>query len=292
MPYRRLNDGPVSLCGLIGNPVSQSISPHIHNAAFRTKRLQYVYLSFKVEPKYLAAAVHGLKTLGVVGFNVTIPHKVTIIPVLDTLEGDAIEASAVNTVALRKGCLIGFNTDVEGFLSPLKRRHLNLKGLHSVVIGSGGAARACILGLTRASTRKISIVARNTNKAEKILSVLPSQSRVERIVVPLKGSEVRTTIRDADILVNATPVGMDPKQEIPVVDYGAISSNQVVYDLVYKPIKTLLLKRAESVGATVIPGYEMLVDQAAASFKIWTGLDAPRKTMIHQAISMLSSDNS
>ena len=291
MPYRRLTDGPVSLCGLIGNPVSQSISPQIHNAAFKTKHIQYVYLSFKVEPKDLATAVHGLKTLGVVGFNVTIPHKVTIIAALDMLEGDAIQASAVNTVVVRKKRLVGFNTDVEGFLSPLKRRHVNLKGSHSVVLGSGGAARACILGLTRASARKISVVARNTDKAENILSVLPSQSRVERVVVPLKGNEVKTTIKDADILVNATPVGMDPRQEISVVDCDVILSNQVVYDLVYKPIKTLLLKRAESAGAIVIPGYEMLVDQAAASFKIWTGLDAPRKTMIDQAISSLSGDN-
>ena len=291
MSYSRPSITPVNLCGLIGNPISQSISPQMHNAAFKIKRLQYFYLPFKVESKDLAAAVHGLKALGFVGFNVTIPHKVSIISLLDTVEGDAIEASAVNTVALREQSLVGFNTDVEGFLSPLKRRDLKLKGSHSVVLGSGGAARACILGLTRASVRKISIVARNPNKAEDILSVLPPKSSVERVVVPMKGNEQRSTIRDADILVNATSVGMDPQREVSVIDYDRIPSNLVVYDLVYKPIKTLLLKRAESAGAIVIPGYEMLVDQAAASFRIWTGLNAPRKTMIRQALSLLSSDS-
>ncbi len=257
--------------GVIADPVSHSKSPFIHNRAFQARRLDAAYLPFLVNPGSLSDWMTFAVKLPVAGFSVTIPHKRGIIRYLDIVDPLARRIGAVNTVWRKAGKWRGANTDTEGVLKPLGR-HLRLANASVLIAGYGGAARAAAVALHDARA-KVSITGRNAASAQSLARVVKGEA------LTLKQAQSRRF----DVLVHATPVGMLPK-----VDECLFADRipaEIVFDMVYNPHETLLLKRARQQGAIVIPGAEMLLEQAVSQFEIWTGETAPRAVM-HSALEL------
>ncbi|MEM3427173.1 MAG: shikimate dehydrogenase [Nitrososphaerales archaeon] len=265
------------LYGLLGYPLKHTASPSMHNAAFEALGLDAVYLVFEVESNMLEDAVRGFRALGVRGFNVTIPYKERIIPLLNRLASSAEEVGAVNTVHIVEGLLIGYNTDLEGFITPLKELNLKLQELRAVIIGAGGAAKACIRALINEKCRAITLVNRSKERA---LNLAQQYKYPNLKVIALSENNLKEALNQADLVVNATPVGMYPNVDESIIPKHLLRSDMIVYDLVYRPVHTQLIKDAIDVGATTILGYKMLLEQAAQSFRIWTGFEPPRKIML------------
>jgi shikimate dehydrogenase len=275
MPDAALPDARTRLAVLLGDPVTHSLSPLIHNAAFRALGVNAVYLTARVAPDAIAAAVAGLHALDVMGANVTVPHKQAVVPHLDALAPEAEAIGAVNTIARRDdGTLRGDNTDAAGFLSGLNPDALH--GTDAVVFGSGGAARAVVYALlTACRPASLTIAARTPNRAEALARSLASFDERDALrTVPL--TEAGDAVRRSRLVVNATSVGMHPYDDATVwPDADAFSPGQTVYDLVYAPVQTRLLRDAERRGAETIGGLAMLIGQAAAAFEQWTGRAMP-----------------
>jgi len=249
----------------MGQPIGHSLSPLIHNTAFSILGLDGRYSALDVDSSDVGSVVASIDGKTVIGANVTIPHKQAVIPFLDELTPIAQEAGAVNTIFRRNGRLIGDNTDVVGFLSPLhalQDRHAS----RVLILGSGGAARAVALACrTHLGTHTVQIAARNQATARAI-------PHIEAI----DWDKRRNAAEEADLIVNATPIGMTPStQTSPLPDDMQFRSDQIVYDLIYNPDPTMLLRRAAKYGAMVIGGLPMLIGQAAAAFHIWTGHEMP-----------------
>lgn len=258
---------------IIGDPIAHSLSPLIYNSAFKDLGLNYTYISIRVPKNELKEYTESLRSIDIAGFNVTIPHKVSIINYLNNLDALAKKANAVNTVKNENGLLKGFNTDVMGFLQPLKNRQVCLDGLRILVIGSGGAARAVISALSNYHS-KIYLVNRTMETAKSLINVAKSFN-MDSAIVPIE--DIRTVSVKSDLIVNTTPLGMNGEKSI--IDYNYIQENSIVYDIVYKPILTDLLANAKKAGAKIIYGYEMLLEQAFLSFEVLTGMPAPKDSM-------------
>jgi len=269
-------DPKTKIYGLVGHPLEHTASPAIHNAAFRALGLNAVYLVFDVEPTMFEDAIKGLKALKVCGFNVTIPYKERIIPLLTHLDPSAARVGAVNTVKLDGGSLIGYNTDVAGFLAPLLELNLKLNEITALILGAGGAAKACVRALLDAGCRELIVLNRSLERALN----LSKQHGNKLKVGPLNGESLKEALSRATLVVNTTPVGMYPNVDESIIPRALLRSDLIVYDLVYRPPQTKLLKEAKEVGATTIPGYKMLLEQAAESFRIWTGLEPPKEAML------------
>lgn len=266
---------------LLGDPVAHSRSPALHNAAFRALGLDLAYVAAKVRPADLGAAVAGLRALGAVGANVTIPHKATVLAHLDALTDAARAAGAANTLVARDdGALEGDNTDVGGFLDGLGPHARRLAGAEAVVFGTGGAARAVVYALLSAlGPARLTLAARTPAHAEALaLDLAPYDPRGALAVVPL--ADAADALRAARLVVNATPLGMHPLVETtPWEDGRVFGPGQVVYDLVYAPRETRLLREATGRGATPIDGLPMLAAQAARAFRRWTGQALPDEVL-------------
>ena len=265
-------DAHTRLALLLGDPVAHSLSPLIHNTAFRSLDLNAVYLAARVAPEAIGGAIAGLRALGVMGANVTIPHKRAVLPHLDTLTPEAEAIGAVNTVTcLKDGTLRGDNTDAAGFLSGLDVDAL--RGADVLVFGSGGAARAVVYAVLTALRPASTIAARTPGRAEALAEALTRFDAHGALqVIPLSEAPVRRS----RLVVNATPLGMHPDVEATVWpgadDFGP---EHTVYDLVYAPAETRLLRDAARRGAKPVGGLEMLIGQAAAAFEQWTGHPMP-----------------
>jgi len=281
-------DAKTRLVGLLGYPVAHSLSPLIHNTAFRAQGLSWIYVALTVAPSDVAEAVAGLKALGFVGSNVTVPHKQAVLPLMDELSPEAQAVGAVNTIVCRREAgavtLYGDNTDVEGFLAPLHPLAGTLHEAPMLIFGAGGAARAVAFALLRAyQPQRLTLAARTPAKAERLVQDLAPYDPTGALhVVPL--AEARSAVQQSRLLVNATPVGMHPHVEAtPWPDAAAFSDGQLVYDLIYKPEQTRLLRDAAARGARTLGGLDMLICQAAASYAEWTGqampVDLVRKTL-------------
>jgi 3-dehydroquinate dehydratase/shikimate dehydrogenase len=255
--------------GVIADPVGHSKSPVIHNRAFQARRMDAVYLPFLVGSPHLNEWMKLATTLPVLGFSVTIPHKQKIVRYLDVVDPVAKRIGAVNTVWRKAGKWRGMNTDVEGVLKPLSR-HVRPKGSSILIAGYGGAARAAAIALADAGAQII-ITGRNAARAAKLARVVKAD------VVSIKEAQTQ----EYDVLIHATPVGMSPKPNETLFPNRVPA--EVVLDMVYNPHETLLLKQAREQGCTVIHGAEMLLEQAARQFEIWTGESAPRAVM-HSAL--------
>ncbi len=284
---RFIVDSGTQLCCLIGDPVAQSPSPGMHNSTFRSAGLNFIYLSFRVPAAELEAAVNGLRAIGVRGFNVTIPHKAAVTKLVDTLDSISSDLGAVNTVVNDDGKLFGVNTDIEGFITPLKDKEIHLMHRRSMILGAGGAARACIAGLVHEGCTEFVILNRTNERASRMVSDFKQKFDFEAEVAPLNVENIARSIGSVDLVVNATPIGMYPNVSESPIPKNLLREEQVIYDIVYKPVKTKLIEYAETVGATVIHGYEMLVSQAAGSFSLWTGVEAHKGVMRRTVLQLL-----
>lgn len=267
------------LVTLLGHPVEHSLSPRLHNAAFRAQEVNAVYVATPVRPDAIAAAVEGLQALQFLGANVTVPHKEAVRPFLDTLSERAEAVGAVNTIVREEERLRGDNTDVEGFLAPLVERVGDpLEGTPMVVLGAGGAARAVVYGLLdRYAPARLTIVARRPEQAEALATDLDGHDARDALRVSTF-DDAAPAVRTARLVVNATPLGMAPDRsdQTPWPDAGDFTPDHVAYDLVYTPQETRFLREAAAQGATTLGGLAMLVEQAAAAYRQWTDREMPR----------------
>jgi len=266
------------LCALIGDPVEHSLSPVMHNAAFQLLGLNYVYLCLRVRSVGLGRAIEGVKSLDLLGFNVTIPHKVAVMTYLDEIDPLAKDIGAVNTVVNRDGRLVGYNTDGLGGLRALEEAGVTLTGKKVVLLGAGGAARALSFSIAPLADLLV-ILNRTEAKAVTLASNLRRRLDKKILSGTLTRDTLLTEMADADVLINSTSVGMHPKREECVVDEDLLHSRMTVFDAVYNPIETRLLREAKSVGAKTVGGLSMLVHQGALAFKIWTGVTPPIEVM-------------
>lgn len=261
--------------GVIGWPLEHTLSPVIHNAAFRSLGIDWVYLALPVAPESLGDAIAGFRALGFMGVNVTMPHKETVIPHLDEISGDARSVGAVNTIQHIGGRLIGHNTDVDGFREfLLSDAGADVRGKSGLVLGAGGAARAVVKALADLGAGEILIAARRREQSENLVSLGPG------IATAVTWEEAATRATSADVIVNATPLGGDGG---PLPD-ASFHAEQLVVDLVYDPPNTPLVEQAKAQGADGWGGLGMLVHQAAASFRIWTGQEPPIEVMSAAAL--------
>ena len=268
--------GATQLAAVIGWPVEHSRSPAIHNAAAQAVGADLVYTALSVAPGDAAHAVQAVRTLGLRGLSVTMPHKEDVIPALDEITPVAQVLGAVNHITNTNGHLVGNNTDGEGFLLGLEHHGVSIDGMTVGVVGAGGAARAIIHACANAGANVV-VVARNQDRAQSAAAVGGRNARVGSI------DELSTM----GVAVNATPVGMatdDPTAALQTpFDPGALATGAVVVDIVYNPLETELLADARRRGLQCIDGLAMLVGQAAAQFETWTGYDAPFGVMMDAA---------
>ena len=265
---------------LLGYPVAHSISPQMQGAAIEALGVDYRYEAVPVPPESLGKVVAGLRDPSVAGFNVTIPHKVAILPLLDEVDNTASEVGAVNTVVNDDGYLRGYNTDSPAAVRVLSEVFVDLDGCRVVILGAGGAARAVASGLAP-KARWIRILARDAAKAETLANGIREQYGIDVLGASL--GEAQSSVGAADILVNATPVGMSPDVDHSPIDAHILHPGLLVFDLVYRPERTQLLLDAEAAGARTLGGLTMLVYQGAEALRLWTGRRAPEDVMMGAA---------
>lgn len=266
-------------CGVIGNPVGHSLSPAIHNAAFRELGLNFVYLAWQVET--IGDAIKGLRALGNFrGASVTIPHKVAAIPFLDHVEMTAQRIGAINTIVAEKGELTGYNTDATGALRALREGGVELKGRRIVVLGSGGAARAIAFALAvESGVGKLTLLGIDDSERVGLAQDIRSHAALKVDELHLDESTLRRVLPDAQVLIHCTPVGMAPKADTCCVPASLLHADLSVMDIVYNPLETRLLKDAKRAGCRTIPGVEMFLNQAITQFELWTNQSAPVDVM-------------
>lgn len=264
--------------GLIGHPIEHSYSPLIQNAAFEQSGLDFIYLPFDIHPSNLRDAIRGVTALNIVGFNVTIPHKQRMLELLDESSPEAHAIGAVNTVVNDGFKLHGYNTDAFGFLATLKPYSDRIRGETVAVLGAGGAARAVVYGLmTGFKPKQLYLLNRHLERAESLRIYLRNTfSFIAVTTHELFEAGALDSLANSRLIVNTTPSGMYPnEEESPVLTDENFSAGQIIMDLVYNPPDTKLTKMAKGRGATVVGGWEMLLQQAAKSFELWTGMPMP-----------------
>jgi len=267
--------GTTRVYGIIGWPVAHSRSPLMQNAAFQALGMDCVYVPFAVPPQRLAEAVQGLRCLGVAGWNVTIPHKSTIMPFLDQLSPEAVRAGAVNTVCNQDGCLIGYNTDGAGLLISLER-DLNcpVDGKRLVVLGAGGAARGAVAALAEAGAAGITVVNRTLATASQLITELQGHFSSQSMLGVADFSTLPQLLSEADLLINATSLGLHG-EKIDGLDLALLPATAKVYDMVYGVSSTPLISSARQHGLLSCDGLGMLAAQGELAFCRWTGVNPP-----------------
>lgn len=266
------------LTGLLGCPVDENPTGAVMEAAYQAMGLQYRYINMLVEPEGLRDAVMGLKAMHYVGVNLTIPHKVTVLPLLDSLSPAAELIGAVNNITIKDGKLHGENTDGKGFLRSLRQNNKDPKGRHVVILGAGGAARAIAAECALAGANKMSIINRTRSRGEELSAHIHNKTGVPCTFIPWQNNQAIP--EDCDLLVNATSIGLFPHvADKPDLDYDTLSPNMTACDAVFSPAWTAFLKEAQAHGIDTINGLGMLVNQAAVNFTLWTGHDAPEELM-------------
>lgn len=268
--------------GIIGYPIGYSMSSHMYNAAIHALGLDYTYVAMAVKPEDVKSVVIDFKTMKFRGFNVTIPHKIAIMKYLDELDQSAKVIGAVNTVVNDDGKMTGYNTDYIGFLAPLKSMEFSMHDNHALVLGAGGVARAVVWGLISEKVRTITVIGRNMEKLNALHNQFKEYFEIE--IMDWNDAQYAERCKTADIIVNTTPLGMYPKfDDCPLIDWSYVNKNALVYDLIYNPKRTKFLDLAEKNGNPILNGENMLVEQGAAAFKMWTAQEAPIQVM-HEAL--------
>jgi shikimate dehydrogenase len=262
--------GRTRITGIIGDPIAHSLSPLMHNAEFARLGLDFVYVAWRVEPQQLEDAIRGLRALEIAGFNITIPHKEAILPMLDEVQEQAGIIGAVNTVKNENGRLIGFNTDAPGWAEDAAQV-ISLAGKRVCVIGAGGAARAVCVGAAGKGASEVLIVNRTVERANRLADSLTPHFEKTRFSADAISPETAPRIAACQVLVNTTSVGMRSNPGMPIPE-AAISEGQFVYDTIYGVGETELLRAAREHGCKIRDGLGMLVQQGAYAFQIWTGI--------------------
>ena len=264
----------VKTFAVIGDPIDHSLSPNIHNAAFRELELDCTYIAYRIPKDELEEGIESLKKINISGFNVTIPHKIEMMKYLDKVDEGCSVIGATNTVTFSDGILKGYNTDMDGFLDPIKKKNIPIKDSKVLLLGAGGAARAIVAAFAKENAKEIVIANRTIEKAEK-LSDFSNKIGLESN--PITIEQVGDSARYYDIIVNATSVGL--KNEPSPISFDGINKDTIVYDIVYMPMNTNFIKNAKEKGAKIIYGYEMLLGQATRAFEIWHEMKAPYNAM-------------
>ncbi len=259
---------------VIGDPIDHSLSPTIHNAAYRELGLECTYIAYKIPKDQLDVEIDSLKKIKISGFNVTIPHKINMLEFLDEMDENCRIIGATNTVINEDGYLKGYNTDMDGFLEPIKNRNITIKDSNVLLLGSGGAARAIIAGMAKEKAKEVTIINRTKEHATELKEFsinLGLDAEVKSI------TEMNDLHTDYNFIINSSSLGL--KNEFNIVPPEIINEETIVYDIVYKPVNTELIKESKKKNAEIIYGYEMLLSQAIRSFEIWLGMEAPYDTM-------------
>lgn len=268
--------GSTNIVGLIGHPVEHSFSPPMHNEAFKKLGMDYAYVAFDVNPQDLQLAIEGAKSLNIKGFNVTIPHKIEVMQFLDEIDEVAGLIGAVNTIDFKN--LKGYNTDGIGAVRAIEEV-TSIKNKNVVVAGAGGASRAISFYLAQYGAESLTILNRNQQKAQSLAEDVSGSGLIDDAGAD-SISQIASHLADADILVDTTPIGMHPNiSDKPIAFADDMHEDLVVFDAVYNPNETVLLREAVRAGAKPVYGIKMLLYQGAESFRIWTGRDAPVETM-------------
>lgn len=266
------------LTGVFGDPVDDNPTGVVEEAAFAAKNLNYRYLTIKVLPEDLGKAMDSVKIFGMKGINLTMPHKIKVLPYLDELSPAAEIIGAVNTVIQKEGKLFGENTDGKGFVTALKNSGETLDKKNVTILGAGGAARAIAVECALNGAAHINIINRSIEKGEELASLI--QMKTDSSAKYLNWKNNMEIPSDTDILINATSIGFSPNvTDKPDIDYTAITPEMCVCDVIFNPAETIFLKSAAENGAKTITGLGMLVQQAALNFTLWTGVEAPVDVM-------------
>ena len=272
-------DAKTQLCAVIGNPIEHSLSPVIHNAAFGHLGLNYVYVAFRVRD--VSSAIAGIRGMRIRGLSVTIPHKVEVIKYVDEIDEVADRIGSVNTIVNENNRLKGYTTDGTAAVRSLKEKGVDIKSKRILILGSGGAARA--IAFTLIMKEKLAslviggVIQKEVDKLVQDISSTKKISQAKGFIV--NDESLEKWVQDVDILIQCTPVGMHPKTDNTPVPKRLLRSSLTIFDIIYNPLKTRLIRDAEEIGCVVVSGIDMFVYQAALQFELWTGKPAPIKVM-------------
>ncbi len=264
----------IRVIAIFGDPIEHTLSPYMHNAAFKALSLEFVYVPFKVEKEKIGEALSAMKLFSFAGANITIPHKESVIEYLDEVDEMAKRIGAVNTLVNKDGRLFGYNTDIYGFSHSLKE--VGFSGKKAYIIGAGGAARSVFLGLCSMSISEIYIFNRDIRRAKRLVEELsPAFPEIKVFIESF--SNIRNSNFDTDIVINATSLGLNG-ENLPI-PWNRVEGDPIFYDLIYNPIETPFIKEAKRRGYKAISGLDMLVLQGIESFRLWTGKKPPKDLM-------------
>ena len=273
--------------GIIGYPISHSISPVFQQAAFDFVGSSDTYKSYEVHPDQLRSFMELVKDSNMKGFNVTVPHKSAVMEYLDEIDDWALKAGAVNTVVRTGNMLKGYNTDGYGFMTGLySNTDIKITESNVLILGAGGSARAVLLSLMDAEAKSICIANRTLDNAELLQRRFDERSSNTHVIA-ISDPKFLSYVQNADVIVNCTTIGMKNTDGILPFTDSDIHSETILYDLVYNPLRTLMLREGEKANCTVISGIDMLVYQGAKAFQLWFGREAPVQVMFNAAKSMI-----
>ncbi len=280
-------DANTRLFCVIGDPIEHSLSPAMHNAVFKKLGLNCAYVAFRVAPENLGNAIAGMRALGFIGANVTIPHKVKVIKFLDELSREAGIIGAANTIKFGEK-ITGYNTDGYGALRALRDNGAEPKGKNILILGSGGAARAIAVTLAlKGEIASLTILGVVEKELKKLVEDINKNTKLKAVGRIMSEEAKREEIAKADILIHCTPVGMHPGVNETLATKNMLRRSLAVMDIVYNPLETTLLREAKKAGCKTIGGVEMFVNQGAESERIWLGIDAPVELMRRVAVKEL-----
>lgn len=278
--------GKTKVTGVIGHPIEHSMSPPMHNNAYKQLNMDYVYVAFHVQPEDIEKLIISSKTLNIAGLNVTIPHKTTVMPYLDEIDETAKKIGAVNTIQFKAGKAKGYNTDGIGAIKSIQE-HTTLNDKNVLIIGAGGASKAISFTLINEKINSLTIANRSKDNAEKLIKNIKEQTHFTNIKYQ-SITDADKILSDVDIIINTTPIGMYPNHEVqPPIKTDNIDRHHVVMDIIYNPLETQLLKQAKNNGATTINGTSMLINQGLVSFEIFTGQKATYESFEEALLSQL-----
>jgi len=278
--------GKTKVVGVIGHPIEHSMSPPMHNNAFKQLDMDWVYVAFHVLPENIGKLMESCKTLDIKGLNVTIPHKTAVIPFLDEIDPIAEKIGAVNTIQFKNGISKGYNTDGLGAIKSLQK-HTSLEGKNVLILGAGGASKAISFTLINENINSLTIANRSQDNALKLIDNIKQHTGFKKIgYVDIKDAD--EIINDVDIIINTTPIGMYPNHNVDApIKTDKINDNHVVMDIIYNPLETVLLKESRLNGAKTINGTSMLINQGLVSFEIFTGMEASYESFEEALIKQL-----